>query len=185
MHPPPCYNESYIMEETVKHMHRIAEFMPVSRAQFEKDWEFQQPCPYDELKMPRRATAGSAGYDFYAPIDFTLEPGETIKIPTGVRAKIDEGWVLMILPRSGQGFKFRVQLYNTAGVIDSDYFGAANEGHIFVKLINANHEGKTLSVKKGEAFAQGIFLPFGITVDDEADAVRTGGFGSTSQEAKA
>ena len=179
-----CYNDAYIIEETVMLMHRIAEFMPVSRAQFEKDWEFQLPNPYDGLKMPRRATAGSAGYDIYAPLDFTLEPGQSIKIPTGVRAKIDEGWVLVILPRSGQGFKFRVQLYNTAGVIDSDYFGAANEGHIFVKLINANREGKTLSVKKGEAFAQGIFLPFGITVDDEADAVRTGGFGSTTGEAK-
>ena len=158
--------------------------MLVSRSQFEKDWEFELPCPYDELKLPRRATAGSAGYDFYSPLDFTLEPGQSIKIPTGIRARIDEGWVLMIFPRSGQGFKYRVQLYNTAGVIDSDYFGAANEGHCFVKLINANHEGKTLQVKKGEAFAQGIFLPFGITTDDEADAVRTGGFGSTSQEAR-
>ena len=165
-------------------MHRIAEFMPVSRGRFEKDWEFDLPCPYDELKLPHRATAGSAGYDIYAPLDFTLEPGETIKIPTGIRAKIDNGWVLVILPRSGQGFKYRVQLYNTAGVIDSDYFGAENEGHIFVKLINANHEGKTLQVKKGEAFAQGIFLPFGITVDDDSDAVRTGGFGSTSREEK-
>ena len=106
-------------------MHRIAEFMLVSQAQFEKDWEFDAACPYAELKLPSRATAGSAGYDIYSPRDFTLEPGQTIKIPTGVRAKIDNGWVLMILPRSGQGFKFRVQLYNTAGVIDSDYFGAA------------------------------------------------------------
>lgn len=164
-------------------MHRIAEFMAVSRGQFENDWAFDQPCPYEEIKLPRRATAGSAGYDFYSPLDFTLEPGQTIKIPTGIRAKIENGWVLVILPRSGQGFKFRVQLYNTAGVIDSDYFGADNEGHIFIKLINANHEGKTLSVKKGEAFAQGIFLPFGVTMDDDADAFRTGGFGSTSQEA--
>lgn len=166
-------------------MRKIAKFMPVSRAQFEKDWEFDLPCPYDEIILPRRATAGSAGYDFYSPLDFSLECGQSIKIPTGIRARIDEGWVLVILPRSGQGFKYRVQLYNTAGVIDSDYFGAANEGHIFVKLINANHEGKTLSVKKGEAFAQGIFLPFGITEDDESDEIRTGGFGSTSREVNA
>lgn len=165
-------------------MHRIAKFMFVSRPQFEKDWEFDLPCPYDELMLPRRATAGSAGYDFYSPLDFTLEPGQSIKIPTGIRARIDEGWVLVILPRSGQGFKYRVQLYNTAGVIDSDYFGANNEGHCFVKLINANHEGKTLTVKKGEAFAQGIFLPFGVTEDDEADEIRTGGFGSTSEAKK-
>jgi len=162
-------------------MHRIAKFMTVSRERFEKDWEFDLPCPYEDLILPRRATAGSAGYDFYSPLDFTLEPGQSIKIPTGIRVRIDEGWVLLILPRSGQGFKYRVQLYNTAGVIDSDYFGADNEGHCFVKLINANREGKTLHVKKGEAFAQGIFLPFGVTVDDEADEIRTGGFGSTSE----
>ena len=164
-------------------MNRIAKFMPVSRGQFEKDWEFDLPCPYDEISLPRRATAGSAGYDFYAPMDFEIAPGQSIKIPTGIRARIEEGWVLVILPRSGQGFKYRVQLYNTAGVIDSDYFGAANEGHIFIKLINANRENKTLSVKKGEAFAQGIFLPFGVTEDDAADSIRTGGFGSTTREA--
>ena len=165
-------------------MQRIAQFMAVSRGQFEKDWEFDLPCPYDEIKLPRRATAGSAGYDFYSPLDFTLAPGESIKIPTGVRARIEPGWVLMFFPRSGQGCKYRVQLYNTVGVIDSDYFGAQNEGHCFIKLINANHEGKILQVKKGEAFAQGVFLPFGITVDDAADEIRTGGFGSTGGEAR-
>ena len=162
-------------------MHRIAEFMKVRRAQFEADWDFAAPCPYDELKLPRRGTVGSAGYDFYSPVDFILAPGEWIKIPTGIRARNDEGWVLTIYPRSGQGFKYRLQLYNSVGVIDSDYFGAANEGHIHIKIVNANEEGKTLAVKQGEAFAQGIFLPFGITVDDEAGAVRTGGFGSTDR----
>lgn len=160
-------------------MHRIAEFQKVSRAQFEADWEFDAPCAYDDLILPRRGTAGSAGYDFFSPIDFTLAPGEWIKIPTGMRARIDEGWVLMLYPRSGQGFKYRLQLYNTVGVIDSDYFGAVNEGHIHIKIVNANQEGKILKLQRGEAFAQGIFLPFGITVDDDASEIRTGGFGST------
>lgn len=162
-------------------MYRIAEFMKVSRKQFEADWNFPVSCPYDELILPRRGTAGSAGYDFFSPADFTLAPGEFIKIPTGIRARIDEGWVLTIYPRSGQGFKYRVQLYNTVGVIDADYFGAQNEGHIHIKIVNANEEGKTLSVRKGEAFAQGIFLPFGITMDDAVSDVRTGGFGSTDK----
>lgn len=162
-------------------MHRIAEFQKVSRAQFEADWEFDAPCAYDDLILPRRGTAGSAGYDFFSPIDFTLAPGEWIKIPTGMRARIDEGWVLMLYPRSGQGFKYRLQLYNTVGVIDSDYFGAANEGHIHIKIVNANQEGKILKLQRGEAFAQGIFLPFGITVDDTASEIRTGGFGSTDR----
>lgn len=162
-------------------MHRIAEFQKVSRAQFEADWEFDAPCAYDDLILPRRGTAGSAGYDFFSPIDFTLAPGEWIKIPTGMRARIDEGWVLMLYPRSGQGFKYRLQLYNTVGVIDSDYFGAANEGHIHIKIVNANQEGKILKLQRGEAFAQGIFLPFGVTVDDTASEIRTGGFGSTDR----
>lgn len=153
--------------------------MKVSREQFAADWEFTAPNPYDEIRLPKRGTAGSAGYDFYSPLDFTLEPGQFIKIPTGIRAQMEDGWVLAICPRSGQGFKFRLQLYNTIGVIDADYFGAKNEGHIQVKIVNANEEGKVLSVKKGEAFAQGIFLPFGITVDDDVNEVRTGGFGST------
>lgn len=160
-------------------MHRIAVFKKVSRAQFEADWEFAAPSAYDELILPRRGTSGSAGYDFFSPVDFSLAPGEWIKIPTGMRARIEEGWVLMIYPRSGQGFKYRLQLYNTVGVIDSDYFGAANEGHIHIKIINANEEGKILKVQRGEAFAQGIFMPFGVTVDDAAFETRVGGFGST------
>ena len=162
-------------------MQKIAQFMKVSPERFAQDWNFDAPNPYGELKLPRRGTSGSAGYDFYSPLDFTLAPGEIIKIPTGMRARIDEGWVLTLYPRSGQGFKYRLQLYNTVGVIDSDYFGATNEGHIHVKIVNANQEGKTLTVKKGEAFAQGIFLPFGVTVDDDASDVRTGGFGSTDR----
>ena len=165
-------------------MQKIAQFMKVSRTRFEADWDFAAPCPYDEILLPRRGTAGSAGYDFYSPLDFTLEPGQIIKIPTGIRARMDAGWVLMLFPRSGQGFKYRLQLYNTVGVIDSDYFGAENEGHIHIKLVNANAEGKTLTVKRGEAFAQGIFLPFGLTVDDDACAVRTGGFGSTDRSGR-
>lgn len=160
-------------------MYKIAKFMKVSPGQFEKDWDLPAPNPYDEIMLPKRGTAGSAGYDFYSPLEFSLAPGEFIKIPTGIRAQMEEGWVLTLYPRSGQGFKYRLQLYNTVGVIDADYFGAANEGHIQIKIVNANEEGKALHVKKGEAFAQGIFLPFGITVDDEAHAARTGGFGST------
>lgn len=162
-------------------MQRIAQFMKVSPAQFAADWTFAEPNPYDEIVLPQRGTAGSAGYDFYSPLDFTLEPGQFIKIPTGIRARIDEGWVLTIYPRSSQGFKYRLQLYNSVGVIDSDYFNAANEGHIQIKIVNANSEGKVLTVRRGEAFAQGVFLPYGITTDDAASAVRTGGFGSTDR----
>ena len=128
--------------------------------------------------MPHRATVGSAGYDLYAPFDFTLAPGEEITIPTGIRAEIENGYVLLIYPRSGLGFKFRLTLNNTVGVIDSDYFYSDNEGHIMVRMTNC-HAEKTVKVEAGQGFAQGIFMPFGITVDDDADGVRNGGFGST------
>ena len=83
--------------------------------------------------------------------------------------------------RSGLGFKFRLQLNNTVGIIDSDYYGSDNEGHIQVKLTNDSREGKTVEVEAGTGFSQGIFVEYGITVDDEADEVRNGGFGSTTR----
>ena len=150
-------------------MNRIAKFYKVSKEQFDRDG-------YEDIKLPRRATSGSAGYDFFAPYDFTLDLGEEIVIDTGIRARIEDGWMLIILPRSGSGFKFGVRLANTAGVIDSDYFNADNEGHIKIKLVAGS---KPYSVKKGDAFAQGIFLPYGITEDDETREERHGGFGST------
>lgn len=152
-------------------MNRIAKFYKVSEAQFGREG-------YEKIKLPRRATSGSAGYDFIAPYDFTLESGSEIIIDTGIRAKIADGWVLVILPRSGSGFKYGVRLANTAGVIDSDYFNADNEGHIKIKLVGGS---KTYAVKAGDAFAQGIFLPYGITEDDECDTERRGGFGSTDE----
>ncbi len=168
-------------------MKRIAKFYKVSEEQFKKDWEdsFSECADtwkmvYDNIKLPRRATAGSAGYDFFTTSDIELDPGETIKIPTGIRAWMEDGWVLKVYPRSGLGFKYRLQLNNTVGIIDSDYFNAANEGHIFIKITNDSNEGKHLSMKEGEAFAQGLFIEYGITIDDECQAERTGGLGSTS-----
>ena len=144
--------------------------------------KFEKCKGYEEIAtIPKRATRSSAGYDFYTPFSFTLQPGETIKIPTGIRAKMEGNWVLKLYPRSGLGFKFRLQLNNTVGIIDSDYFNSDNEGHIFAKITNDSNEEKVLSLEKGAGFMQGIFLEYGITVDDDADGVRNGGFGSTSK----
>ena len=166
-------------------LNRIARFTHVSREQFEQDWQetFSSPTPAFP-PLPVRATAGSAGYDFASPLSFTLKPGETVKIPTGIRAEMEPGWVLLVFPRSSLGFKYRLQLNNTVGVIDADYAFAKNEGHIFLKLTNDSNDNKTLEVPAGMAIAQGIFLPFGITEDDCADAVRTGGIGSTTKNGK-
>ena len=107
-----------------------------------KDWQGEHPQDteevireiYDGIRLPKRATAGSAGYDFFAPAAFTLKAGEMTKILTGIRARIDDGWVLKLYPRSGLGFKYRLQLNNTVGIIDSDYFYSDNEGHILQNL---------------------------------------------------
>lgn len=160
-----------------------AKFEFVSKEQYLKDFEFKEDAceVYSKLKKPHRATAMSAGYDFYSPIDFHLEPGMTIKIPTGIRTKMPEDYVLMIYPRSGLGFKYRLQLNNTVGVIDSDYYNALNEGHIMIKITNDSNEGKALDIKAGEGFAQGIFMQYGIVEDDDAKDIRVGGFGSTTK----
>ena len=134
---------------------------------------------YDSLQLPARSTTGSAGYDFRSPISFDLAPGNTIKIPTGIRVQIDDGWWLGCLPRSGLGFKFRLQLNNTMGVIDSDYYYSDNEGHIFAKITNDTNESKTVSIKAGDAFMQGVFIPYGITRSDNVRGKRNGGMGST------
>ena len=157
----------------------VARFMHVSSQRFQTDWReaFGDVAVPALPALPRRATSGSAGYDFFSPLVFTLAPGACVRIPTGVRARIDDGWVLMLFPRSGLGFKYRLQLNNTVGIVDADYFGARNEGHIFIKLTNAGD--RPMTVGSGEAFAQGVFLPFGLTDDDDARGERTGGFGST------
>jgi len=169
-------------------MQRIAEFEKVSFSQFEKDFiknfgeGFDVKAVYDNIKLPKRATTGSAGYDFFAPVKLEMKKGETLLIPTGIRAKIDEGWVLNIYPRSGLGFKHRIQLDNTVGIIDSDYYFSSNEGHIMIKIsCDAYDENHSLEVEAGNGFAQGIFLPYGITIDDEVSEIRDGGFGSTTK----
>lgn len=170
-------------------MERIAKFEKVSFEQFSEGYinnfgetsETELKKIYDEIKLPKRATVGSAGYDFYTTAGFDLAPGETITIPTGIRSRIADGWVLCLFPRSGLGFKFRLQLNNTVGIIDSDYYNSDNEGHIFIKLTNDSNVGKTVSLKSGDGVVQGIFMPFGITEDDDATGIRNGGFGSTSK----
>ncbi len=168
-------------------MKKVAKFEKVSFENFKSAFESDFPnCGnikeiYDNIKLPRRATTGSAGYDIFAPCDISLAPGETVKIPTGIRVWIEDGWVLKIYPRSGLGFKFRLQLNNTVGIIDSDYYNSDNEGHIFCRITNDSNEGKTVNVKAGDGFSQGIFVEYGITLDDDADGVRNGGFGSTTK----
>ena len=158
---------------------KVARFMHVSPGQFGKDLNGEGAMRVEEIPLPRRATAGSAGYDFVSPLEVTIPAGGTALIPTGIRAEMDPGWVLLLLPRSSLGFKFTVRLCNTAGVIDSDYAYAKNEGHIMVKLRNPTVHPVTIG--RGERFCQGIFLPYGTAEEEEVPEERTGGMGSTGR----
>lgn len=164
-------------------------FEPISQAEYNKviTEEFTAKNgvidyqSYEQLQIPKRATKGSAGYDFFSPISFVLKPGQTIKIPTCMKCQLSLGNVLMLFPRSSFGFKYRMQLDNTVGVVDQDYYNnESNEGHIFIKVTNDSKTDKTLVVNKGDAFAQGIIMAYGVTDDDSVVATRIGGMGSTS-----
>lgn len=133
---------------------------------------------YSKIKLPVRATKQSAGYDFYAPRTYAIAPGDKAKIPTGVRAYMQSDEVLTIHIRSSLGFKKGIRLANCTGIIDSDYYNAANEGHIWVALHNDSDEHVTIWA--GDAFAQGIFNKFLIADDDEVTTERVGGMGSTN-----
>lgn len=176
-------------------MNNIGQFEKVSLKQFSNDWKntFQNvnfikhisdndiANIYNNIQLPERATLGSAGYDFKSPLDFKLRTRQSITIPTGIRVKIDDNWALFVFPRSSLGFKYRLQLDNTIGVIDRDYYNSNNEGHIFVKLTNDCKRNKDVTIKRGDKICQGIFIKFGITYDDykTKKQVRNGGFGST------
>ena len=167
-------------------------FYKVSYEQFKKDLE--KNCAldesfteevikgiYDDIKLPKRSSTGSAGYDFFLPMAIIAPPQTDLVIPTGIRMKMDSDKVLLCFPRSGLGFKYRMQLNNTVGVIDSDYFYSDNEGHIMIKIANDSYEEKIISLEKGKAFSQGVLMPFYLTDDDDADGTRNGGMGSSDK----
>lgn len=166
-------------------MNVVAKFSKVSFEQFKKDyinifgdtpsdiiWEI-----YDRIKNPKRATSGSAGYDFYSPVEVEVQRREHILIPTGIRCEINPEWVLNCYPRSGLGFKYGMRLDNTVGIIDSDYYNSDNEDHIMAKF--SAEQNVVISV--GDRFMQGVFTMYGITEDDSTTQVRNGGLGSSGK----
>ena len=156
----------------------MRKFEKISKEQYEKD--LKGKCEYEDISLPVKSTRHSAGYDFKSPIEFELNPGEIIKVPTGIKAQMEDDEYLMLLVRSSMGFKYNVRLCNQVGIVDSDYHNNPdNEGHMFIKIQN---EGNELSkINKWDRFAQGIFNKFYLVDDDCADKDRTGGFGSTGK----
>lgn len=158
----------------------MREFIKISLEQFKKDINDPNYKEiYDNIKMPFRATDLSAGYDFYSPKEYTIKPNESLKIPTGIKVKMQSDEWLGIYIRSSLGFKYNIRLKNSVGIIDADYINAKNEGHIWIALYN--HGKKEIIINKGQAFAQGIFQKYLVTKDDETKNIkRAGGFGSTN-----
>lgn len=166
----------------------IARFEKVSFSQFAMDYVSNigeidsDACMslFDKIHSPSRATKGSAGYDFYSPIDFTLEPGDSITIPTGIKCFMLERYMLSLYVRSSMGFKYKLRLCNTVGIIDSDYYNNKNnEGHIMIKL--SNEGNKTLEVKAGDRICQGVFTQYFLAEEVPPQMTRTGGMGSTDK----
>ena len=148
----------------------------------EEQWNKDAPETDKPAKLPKRSTSRCAGYDFFSPISFTLKPGESIKIPTGIKAYMQDDEVLFIYPRSGLGFKYFVRLANSTGIIDCDFHNNPNtEGHIWVKIRN---EGDVpMNVEVGDAFCQGIFQKYLLVDgDDFSGNKREGGLGSTDKK---
>ena len=169
-------------------MEKVAKFEKISYEQWRKDFDNNMFITaddeldgvLDEIKMPSRSDPNSAGYDIHSPYDEVLVPGEEHNFPTGLKCKIKEGWFMGAFPRSSLGFKYYVRLANTIGVIDGSYYNnSGNEGHIWVKIRNEGME--TLEIKTGDRICQMIFLPYGITEDDDATGERTGGIGSSGK----
>ena len=170
-------------------MYIAAKFEKVSWGQFQKDYvdTFGEGKTinmddvrkiYDDIKLPCRKTRFSAGHDISIPFNITLPSKEKLMIPTGVRCKMDIDYVMIIAPRSSLGIKKGLRISNTIPVIDSDYYDADNEGHIFVSVINDGKE--PIKFKVGDNIVQALFVPYGIADDNVVIAERTGGIGSTN-----
>ena len=167
-------------------MKKVAQFEKISMKQFIHDWvqEFgNRPDHiiaeiYNKIKLPERKTSYSAGHDFYMPYDFRIVPGGKIMIPTGIKCTMDNDYVMLIFPRSSLGIKKNMCISNTIPVVDADYINADNEGHIFISI--ENHGAETIFLYSGDAFAQAVFVQYGVA-DDGVTAERRGGIGSTGE----
>ena len=144
-----------------------------------KGWENK------DINIPIRKTKHAAGYDFECAEDITIpsfKKGMNPSfIPTGIKAYMKDDEVLYIYNRSSNPKKKGIILANSVGVIDKDYYrNPENDGHIMFAVYNIKDED--ITIKKGEAIGQGVFMKY-LTIDNDiADGTRTGGFGSTDKK---
>ncbi len=161
----------------------MRKFEKISFKQWKKDINTSRE-EYDSLELPKRQTKYSAGYDFKSPVDCVIHPGEVVKIPTGIKIRMNEDEMMMLVVRSSTGFKYNVRMTNQVGIFESDFYNnETNEGHAMVSLQNEGKED--FVIHKGDRIVQGIFVKF-LTVDEEEEitTVRKGSIGSTNKEEK-
>ena len=144
-----------------------------------KGWEDKN------INLPKRSTKYAAGYDVEAAEDTIIpafKPGvKPTLIPTGLKAYMQDDEMLCLYNRSSNPKKKGLVLANSVGIIDKDYYGNAdNDGHIMYAMWNFKDED--IKVEKGERIGQAIFQKYLIADNDNADAERTGGFGSTDKK---
>ncbi len=144
----------------------MRDFEKISFKQFKKDVADDRAL-YDSIVIPQRDSHASVGYDLPLLSDLELAPGETAKLPTGLKARFQPDEVLLIVVRSKTGFKYNIRLCNQVGIIDADYYNNPdNEGHLFIKV--QNEDTVAHSFKRGDALVQGIFMKY-LTTDNDQD----------------
>lgn len=201
-------------------------FEKVSLEQFIQDCtgfctnEYALEQAYRQIKLPEAKTLDSAGFDFYAPFHIDIYSDSKVRIPTGIRWICENedlvqygtqiGFYLQMVPRSSLGCRYRLQLSNTVGIIDADYWKSDNGGHILIDIYRPpmlevvkswytnddngilnmvsfpkrGHDAfdnDVLSIEAGTAFVQGIIQPYVKLPEYTRKEVRNGGFGSTDE----
>ena len=145
----------------------MRDFEKISFEQFKKDIKDDIEI-YNEYELPKRSSDKTAGYDIYLLDDIVIEPNQTLKIPTGVKAYFEKDEVLLFIVRSSMGFKYNIRLCNQVGVIDADYYNNKNnEGHMWIRI--QNESDQVVEFKKGSAIVQGIFIKY-LTTDSDRNS---------------
>ena len=130
------------------------------------------------VPLPSYAKAGDAGADLATRIDFTINPGERMLVPTGISIALPNGYVALVHPRSGLAIKHGISMVNTPGTVDAGYRGE-------LQVILINHDlTQPVSFKKGDRIAQLVIQKVEradfVEVSDLPGSDRAaGGFGST------
>ncbi|MBQ7352037.1 MAG: hypothetical protein IJW59_04195 [Clostridia bacterium] len=142
----------------------MRDFEKISFEQFKKDVKDDEDL-YKAYQLPSRGSSSTAGYDIFLLEDLEIAPNEIKKLPTGLKARFEEDEVLFLIVRSGTGFKYNIRLCNQVAVIDADYYNNKNnEGHMWIKIQNESE--KTVSIPRGEAVVQGVFMKY-LTTDSD------------------